>query len=151
MVQQVKIIWSRPCRWDTDKRELSEPSLANSVGIYQLSRRWNGAEELLYIGIVWSPTRTMNTRMKEHQKQWLGTLRGIHFYFGQVVPLQASVDRQLLEAVEGALIFTVSPRENTKKMQSYSRYDDYVIDNGTHRGAIERKFRYVDTTTALHN
>lgn len=147
MPRQVEIRWSRPCRWDARTGSLSAPQDAMSSGIYQLTRSWAGTESLLYIGIVWSDARTMLKRMAEHRETWLGTLRGINYRFGQVVPLRGLTrDRYLLETIEGALVYELQPPENTSKKTTYSMWADLVIDNGSDCGPLPR---YIDTTTHL--
>lgn len=130
MARIVQLDWSRACRWDKGL-----PHFAEDIGIYQLTREFGGWDSLLYIGIVWSDSRTFFTRMQEHRKAWLGELRGIRYRFATIRPLRGlSRTRTLVEEIEGALICQLQPPENTSKKSFYSLRSDLVIHSGGDRG-----------------
>ena len=141
MPRLVELQWCPPCRWHP-RTGLPDDSLG--VGLYQITRVFGSYESLLYIGIVWSDTRTFRIRMEEHRKDWLGQLRGINYRFATITPLRGlSRTRQLVEEIEGALVFQTEPPENTSKVSSYSIRHDLVIINRGNRGMLPK---FVDTT-----
>jgi hypothetical protein len=144
MPRQIVLDWSRLYRWQEPEGLPEEVAL--EIGIYQISRIFGGGDEgLIYVGIVWSDQRNFRMRMQEHRKKWLSNLRGIHFRFGTIRPLRGlSQTRELVEEIEGALVFHLKPEENTSKISSYSiRYDLIIMNRGS-RGPLPPR---VDTST----
>jgi hypothetical protein len=148
MARRVEVCWSSPTRWDARRNTLIHSEPAKTNGIYQLTRVWGDRDEtLLYIGIVWSDTRTMLKRMEEHRGTWLGALRGINYRFGAITPVRGLTrGRALLETIEGAMVCELQPPENTSKRKWYSSWGDLVIHNRFDRGALPL---YVDMTNHI--
>lgn len=129
---EITIKWSYP-------REFNSACAcehADERGIYQISRKFGDNETLLYIGLVKSSKRDFSHRIKEHLS-WLNEYRGQKIIrFGKIICLQKVYDLDLIEEVEGALIYQLKPFENTMKKQSYKIRKDLIINNIGYRGYI---------------
>ncbi len=141
MPRLVELHWSYPKTWDSALASIE----AQGNGVYQISRVFGGVERLLYIGIVASANRCFEQRMHEHRKEWLFAKRGaMQLRFGAVLPLeQLRLSRQLIEEVEGALVFQMEPPENTSKISSYTIRRDFVLFNTGNRGTLPKE---IDTS-----
>jgi hypothetical protein len=97
--------------------------------------------KLIYVGIVKSDRRDLLTRMSEHRADWLGKIarNQIFVKFG-VVETYGKLDAQLIEDVESVIVFGAQPRENTSKKQSYSLYQDVVVENINHEGFLKKTY-----------
>jgi hypothetical protein len=132
MARVVQLDWGTTCRLVNNTLV---PAPTAEIGLYQITRVFGAWESLLYIGIVWSDSRSFRQRMNEHRKEWVEGLRGIHFRFADVVPLRGlRRDRQLVEEIEGALIAELQPPENTSKKSFYSIRSDLEIHSYGNRG-----------------
>jgi hypothetical protein len=137
----VHIEWTYPKIWESvlDSIEASE------LGVYQIYRTFGSRDTLLYIGLVKSNRRDFYTRMNEHRKEWLFEKRGaIYLSFGHVRGFRGlPLTPELIEEVEGALIFAIQPPENTMKKSSYSRREDLIVKSFGYRGDAPQE---IDTT-----
>jgi hypothetical protein len=75
--------------------------------------------------------------MNEHRRDWLGQFRGVNFRFAEVKPLRGlKRDRQIVEEIEGALVYELQPLYNDKKKNSYSIRHDLEIMSAGSRGEV---------------
>lgn len=141
MPRLVHVEWSYPKIWAS----ALDSNDANDLGVYQIYRNFGGADSLLYIGLVKSDRRDFYTRMNEHRKEWLYEKRGaIYLSFGHVRGFRGlPLTEQLIEEVEGAIIYATQPIENTMKKRSYSRREDLIVKSSGYRGDVPKQ---IDTT-----
>jgi hypothetical protein len=141
MSRVVHIDWSYPKAWGSALSSLE----ASGLGIYQIYRTFGWCDKLLYIGIVKSDRRDFYVRMNEHQKDWLHEKRGeLYLSFGTVRGFRGCpLTPQLLEEVEGAIIFTIEPPENTMKKSSYTLRDDLIVKSFGYRCDVPKQ---IDTS-----
>ena len=141
MPRVVHIEWTYPKSWESALSSLE----ASGQGIYQIYRVFGSSDTLLYVGLVKSDRRDFYTRMNEHQKDWLHERRGaLYLTFGRVRGFRGCpMTPQLLEEVEGAIIFETQPPENTMKKSSYSRREDLIVKSIGYRGDVPKQ---IDTS-----
>ncbi len=135
----IELSWTYPKIFDSAWE--SEQSYGR--GVYQISRLFGTNEKLLYIGLVKGEYRNFYERLNEHF-WWLQNVRGtIYIRFGKVVPRRGfSLTEEIIETLEGALIYEHQPPENTSKMKSYSIYHHLQITNTGYRGQLNK---FLDT------
>jgi len=119
---------------------IAEQHFALYLILETLKERFSGSPpdlKLIYIGIVKSDRRDLFTRVNEHRKAWLDGVQKKQSYLKFGIPSKSlKVDARLMEDIESALIFGAQPRENTKKMDSYTLYEDLIVKNERHGGFL---------------
>jgi hypothetical protein len=141
MPRVVHVDWTYPKIWASALKSIE----STEVGVYQIYRSFGSKDTLLYIGLVKSDSRDFCERMHEHKREWLYEKRGaLYVSFGHIRGFRGlPVTPQLIEEVEGALIFSTQPPENTMKKASYSRRDDLIVKNFWYRGDVPKQ---IDTS-----
>ena len=100
-----------------------------------------GSKDVIYVGIVKGSARDLFMRMEDHRKAWLHSIAKDQIFvkFGMVYTSEEATER-LLEDIESALIFGRQPRENNKKMQSYTLYEDICVRNRNHENFLKASY-----------
>jgi hypothetical protein len=135
MPRIVHVYWSYPKTWESALSAIE----AEGTGVYQIYRRFGQSETLLYIGLVKGKSRKFRVRMNEHRRDWLYQKRGaIQLRFGEIQTFRGlALDEQLIEEVEGALIYDAQPPENTQKRSDYKVRADLIVKNKGYRGQLQ--------------
>lgn len=129
-VKSLHINWSDPKPIDEVIDDLS-----GEIGLYYITKLYNGVETSLYIGKSDSSTKR---RLRSHRKEWT------HLYSHSAIMVRIGtitypkiINNDMINDAESALIFehgcgiygTKELVENTDKISSYSYNDLYRIKN----------------------
>ncbi|MGN0457304.1 MAG: hypothetical protein ACI4F2_10645 [Acutalibacteraceae bacterium] len=124
----IRIKWCQPILFDDVIKSLSD----NEVGLYYITRIYNGCEKSLYLG---ESVSSIKSRLKSH-KDWVHNYSHSKIYvrIGKIVYPKKDVEKAIKHA-ERALIFEHGQCgskvlfENTVSTQSYTYSDVYKIIN----------------------
>lgn len=108
-------------------------------GVYQVTRLFGGNESLLYIGLVKKSNRNFYERLDEHWP-WLKETRGrVFIRFGRILPRKGfKLTEELIETIEGVMIFDSQPHWNDKKLNSFTIHKNLRIQNSGYRGYVAK-------------
>ncbi|MCU4177311.1 hypothetical protein [Carboxylicivirga sp. N1Y90] len=134
-IKNITIQWTYPKTFES--AYYSDDSYGR--GVYQITRVFGGNESLLYIGLVKKEGRDFYKRLEEHKKDWLDNVRGkVYIRFGKLEPRQGfTLSEEVIETIEGALIYEHEPKENTCKRNTYTIHHDMLIFNEGFRGYMK--------------
>lgn len=129
-VKQVTIKWSRQYNYD----KVFNKDCVSGIGIYCVSAISALQETIVYIGIT---DTSFYSRLNEHDKSWLNRYN----YYGKlkvrfgIITSPETHSRELIEGVEGGLIYQMQPIENILKKNIPTK-NKYKIKNTGSRGLI---------------
>ena len=128
-------------RWTYPKEIYSAWNSEDSYGrgVYQITRKFGNKNTLLYIGLVKKANRHFYERLDEHWP-WLESIRGkVYISFGIIQPRQGlRITEDMIETIEGVLIWEYQPVLNDKKLNSFTIHKDMIIHSYGYRGFIDR-------------
>lgn len=107
-----------------------ESDIANSQGLYYITRVFGNKETSLYLGIA-TKNNTIAHRLKSHKENWLHLYRGrIYVRVGHVI-YPKNPDASIIDHAESAILYEQKDVffENTCKTKSYSYSELYRIEN----------------------
>ena len=130
-MENVIINWNGPYKFEN----IGQYEIANNNGIYSISRVWGNNETLIYLG---KTVRNFETRLNEHQINWLNGVRGqIKVRFGVLEFEQGRhFSSSKLSDVEALLINCHRPLFNSKSMNYYYGRGELVVNNKGRKGKL---------------
>lgn len=125
----IRIIWSLPQPIETAIESLN----GNEIGLYYITRKYNGKEKSLYIG---ESISSIKSRLIDHNKNWVHNYSHSRIFvrLGKISYPKQNIEKAIIHA-EKALIFEHGQYgdkvlfENTVSTQSYTYDDIYTIFN----------------------
>lgn len=122
----IRINWNNALEID----DAINSELANSQGLYYISRVFGEKETSLYLWIA-TKSNTIQHRLRGHRNTWLSLYRGkIFVRIGHIIYPKNS-DSSIIEHAESAIVYEQKDIffENTSKTKSYTYTDLYRIEN----------------------
>ncbi|MEG2660514.1 MAG: hypothetical protein RR978_07330 [Oscillospiraceae bacterium] len=132
----IRIEWSEPLLIEN---AIASP-LSRQAGLYYITRLFGSKETSLYIG---KATNTIRQRLKSHNKDWVHDYRGKIFVRLGTIIYPKTVDAELIDHAESALIFEHGDilTDNTDKRFTYSYSNLYRIENSGNCFELKEKIR----------
>lgn len=135
----IRIYWHRPMFIEN----AIESDIALNHGLYYITRKFGTNETSLYIG---KASRTIKERIITHDNEWVHRYRGkIFVRMGKII-YPHTVDADIIDHAESALIYEHSDilADNTDKVKSYTYTDLYRIENTGYHYELLSSFRMHD-------
>lgn len=128
----IRIVWSEPLLIED-----AINSLTNEMGLYYITRTYNGKEKSLYLG---KSDSSIKNRLKDHDKHWVHNYSHSKIWvrIGRIIYPKA-ITPNIIRHAENALIFEHGQHgtkvlfENTQSTAYYSYDEVYVIYNEGNR------------------
>ena len=129
MRRKIKIEWAYPLSIES----FNKKDVRHQNGLYCIYQYKNNNKKLIYIG---KTEDTFENRMKSHN-YWIQKYDGIIKVSLGFITYPKSIDADIVDIAESALIYEMQPIENTQKTKSYSYIKDYEIHNLRYRGTLK--------------